>query len=87
MFNAYSLRSWRNHTILHSKQERRFESEITVAHDMLTKLLQTHIDIRIIDGGHSRWGCVQGEVGDSDDVEAMQLMVHRKHDFFVWIDG
>lgn len=87
MFNTYSIRSWHNHTILHRNQKRRFESEITVAHDMLTKLLQTHIYICIVDRGHSWWRCVQTEVGDSDDVEAMQLMVHRKHDFFTRIDG
>jgi len=87
MFNAYSIRSWRNQIVLHPNQNRRFESEITVAHDMLTKLLQAHIDICIINGRHNRWGCVQVEVADSDDVEAMQLMVHRKHDFLVWING
>jgi len=84
MFNAYAITSWCNYTGIHPIQKRRFESEITVAHDMLTELLQAHIDICIIDGRHSRWGCVQAEVGDSDDVEAMQLLVHN---FFVRIDG
>ena len=30
---------------------------------------------------------MQADVGNPDDVEAMQLMVHREHDFFVGIAG